>query len=646
MGRIIAEMAARVRGRPWGKNATRLAILEAARRIAAADGPSAVSLSRTADEAGFARPTVFGHFRNKEELLVSVVADDLATLGRIMRKAADAPQDETSPVEITETPAEEAKSQEAVPAAQAEETAPVEEPAAAALEETPEFTHEEISAAIGEAQPEEPVFELTALDAVADEPANGHEEEVEQPEPEMAGLLLQETYEPVAAANTEEGSAEPSAEESEPEPQPETPRASYEPPRVDQWLERRLRVFEHTLAELNQRMDKAERASERAEGLVAEGMRDIQQHLDAGEARAKENADALVRRVEALDQRMLAAVASMRADLLRATGPDAPQPLVHEDKLAFIPTPAEEPKPKFEPSDSYLDAARRAASAAAELAETDKNPPLIGGIKWPANDDARKRYTRYIISGVAVLALTLVGAGLFLRHGADEVKSMSAMPKITAAQAKTLPANAPLDRLTQLANSGDAQAELIVGLKYMQGGGSDSSAAQWLERSANGHNAVAQYILGTLYENGSGVGKNPSEAVRWYQQAANAGNRKAMYRLGISYAEGDGVTQDYAQAATWFEKSANAGLVDAQFNLAVLYERGEGVPQSLLDAYKWYAIAAAHGDKESAARVEALSAQLAPDDLQVAQKTVQEFSPTDFDREANLAPTIADVAGP
>jgi TPR repeat protein len=657
MGRLLGEVAARIRGRPWGQNATRLAILEAARRIAACDGADAVSLSRTADEAGFARPTVYGHFRNKEELVVSVVADDIVTLGRMMRKVAPVPaepdaqfgNDDVEQASRGEEAANENYSDNSN--AEAADDAS-EEPAESG---DVEFTADEINAAIDDARPEEEdILELSAADALCEEPA-GQEEDVYAPEPDSSGLLWQETYEPEAQAD--EGESGPVDEDQAPEPPApgDNPRierrSSFTQPRVDAWLERRLRVFEHTLAEVSARIEKSERVSERAEGNVAEGMRDFQQHLDAAEARAKDISESLIRRIEALEQRNNAAIANLRAELEHANGgaPKA-ETLVHEDKLTFIPALPEEPRPKAEPSDSYLDAARRAANAAAELAESDRNGPLLGGIKLPANDDARQRYTRYIITGVAVLAVTLVGAGLLLRHGSDDVKKMSPVPKMASAHAETMPsqnmlAAAPLDRLTQLANSGDAEAELIVGLKYMNGG-SDTSAAQWLERAANGHEAVAQYTLGSLYERGIGVGKNPAEAVKWYQQAADQGNRKAMYRLGIAYAQGTGVDIDYSKSAEWFEKAANAGLVDAQFNLAVLYERGEGVPQSLLDAYKWYAIAAAHGDKESAARVEALSAQMAPDDLQVAQKSVQQFAAVEFDRQANLEPTIADVTGP
>ncbi len=668
MGRLLGEVAARIRGRPWGQNATRLAILAAARRIAECDGASAVSLSRTADEAGFARPTVYGHFRNKEELVASVVADDIVTLGRLMRQSAETPaeaqtqsEDETEiaeqriQTEADETaPQSEAGDSHAAEAGAAEEGEPANEEPAGEVE----FSAEEINAAIEDAQPEEEeVLELNAADALCDEPVVP-EEAVQAPEPDFAEPLWQETHELAAGSDADEDepgqpTAEDEAEDADDEDRSDgedaqrEPRPAFAPPRVDAWLERRLRVFEHTLAEISARIEKSERISERAEGLVAEGMRDIQQHLDAAEARARDHSESLVRRIEALEQRHTVAIANLRAELENGTA--KAETLVHDDKLTFIPALPEETRPKPEPSDSYLDAARRAANAAAELADTDGPGPLLGGIKLPANDDMRARYTRYIIMGVAALALVLIGAGLLLRSGADEMRAMSPVPRMASAHAETTPtddmrAAAPLDHLTQLANSGDAGAELIVGLKYM-GNGSDTKAAKWLERAANAHQPVAQYTLGTLYERGIGVGKNVEEALHWYEQAAGQGNRKAMYRLGIAYAKGDGADIDYTKSAEWFEKAANAGLVDAQFNLAVLYERGEGVPQSLANAYKWYAIAASHGDKELAARVEALSAQLTPDSLQVAEKFVQAFVPTEFDRQANLEPAIADITG-
>ena len=203
-----------------------------------------------------------------------------------------------------------------------------------------------------------------------------------------------------------------------------------------------------------------------------------------------------------------------------------------------------------------------------------------------------------------------------------------------------------LDRLTTLANAGNPRAELIVGLKYLDGDGvpaNDKEAAKWLDRAAQAGQAVAQYRLGTMYEHGRGVTADPAKAMHWYQAAANLGNRKAMHNLAVAYAEGSGVKKDFTEASRWFSKAAALGLADSQFNLAVLYERGYGVSQSLLDAYKWYAIAAAQGDGEAKARIDAISTQLSTEARAAGQHAADIFKPGALDAKANVAPTIADL---
>jgi len=215
-------------------------------------------------------------------------------------------------------------------------------------------------------------------------------------------------------------------------------------------------------------------------------------------------------------------------------------------------------------------------------------------------------------------------------------------PTRTAAQTQA-PARplSTLDRLTNLATAGSAKAELLIGLKYLDGDGApvnEAEAAKWLERAANQGEAIAAYRLGTLYERGHGVPADAAKAAQWYATAAKLGNRKAMHNLAVAYAEGSGMQKDLMQAAQWFSKAAALGLADSQFNLAVLYERGMGVQQSLIDAYKWYAIAAAQGDTESKARLDAISTQLSPDERSAAQKAAAEFHPLPLDRNANVPP--------
>jgi AcrR family transcriptional regulator len=61
--------------------------LDAARRVAALDGARDLSLRGVAAEAGFAPAALYGYFRNKDELLLALAAEDLSSLARVMRQA-------------------------------------------------------------------------------------------------------------------------------------------------------------------------------------------------------------------------------------------------------------------------------------------------------------------------------------------------------------------------------------------------------------------------------------------------------------------------------------------------------------------------------------------------------------------------------
>jgi AcrR family transcriptional regulator len=72
----------------------RAAILEAARRVAAREGAPGLTLRSVAAEAGYAPAALYGYFRNRNDLILALAAEDLAQLGRRMRefaKTEDAP---------------------------------------------------------------------------------------------------------------------------------------------------------------------------------------------------------------------------------------------------------------------------------------------------------------------------------------------------------------------------------------------------------------------------------------------------------------------------------------------------------------------------------------------------------------------------
>ncbi len=175
------------------------------------------------------------------------------------------------------------------------------------------------------------------------------------------------------------------------------------------------------------------------------------------------------------------------------------------------------------------------------------------------------------------------------------------------------------------AAQGDASAQFEVASRLAEGKGTDQDmveAAQWYRRAAAKGFPMAQFRLGTLYERGLGVKPDPQRAQVWYERAATQGNVKAMHNLAVLIASRT-PKADYKAAARWFETAAAYGLADSQFNLAVLYENGMGVAKDAQQAYKWLILAAKSGDKDAAARRDALKAKLSPEQAANAEADVE-----------------------
>ena len=96
-------------------------------------------------------------------------------------------------------------------------------------------------------------------------------------------------------------------------------------------------------------------------------------------------------------------------------------------------------------------------------------------------------------------------------------------------------------------------------------------------RLADQGDALAQFSLGFMYDNGWGVPQDYAAAVKWYRKAAEQEDAKAQYNLGQMYRLGYGVQRDYDEAVRWFRKAAEHGDAEAQYNLGFMYEAGRGV---------------------------------------------------------------------
>jgi AcrR family transcriptional regulator len=79
----------RTERRKRARNVARAEILQAARRAAKQGGARNLSLRGVAAEAGFAPAALYGYFRNKDELMLALAADDLSRIAHAMREAAE-----------------------------------------------------------------------------------------------------------------------------------------------------------------------------------------------------------------------------------------------------------------------------------------------------------------------------------------------------------------------------------------------------------------------------------------------------------------------------------------------------------------------------------------------------------------------------
>src|SRR5437867_3927243 len=69
--------------------------------------------------------------------------------------------------------------------------------------------------------------------------------------------------------------------------------------------------------------------------------------------------------------------------------------------------------------------------------------------------------------------------------------------------------------------------------------------------SAEKGDAEAQYELGLLYANGTGVRRSLSKSANWTCKAAEQGHARAQYQLGWDYTTGEGIKTNLTEAAHW-----------------------------------------------------------------------------------------------
>jgi hypothetical protein len=150
----------------------------------------------------------------------------------------------------------------------------------------------------------------------------------------------------------------------------------------------------------------------------------------------------------------------------------------------------------------------------------------------------------------------------------------------------------------KLANRGDTEAQMCLGILYQFGEGilqNSTEAAKWVDLSAEKGDAEAEFNLGTIYYQGKCVNANYDQGVEWLKSSAKKGHSEAQYYLGSAYY----VNKNYAESFKFLKSAAENGHLDAQRYIGVMYFTGKGVKQNIISSYMWLSISSSTGNTES-----------------------------------------------
>jgi TPR repeat protein len=151
----------------------------------------------------------------------------------------------------------------------------------------------------------------------------------------------------------------------------------------------------------------------------------------------------------------------------------------------------------------------------------------------------------------------------------------------------------------KLAKSGNANAQYNLGMMYYNGTGVKKNkimAFVWLEQASNNGSKLAQNKLGYMYEKGEVKGtKDEAKAINEYLKSALQNYNFAQLNLAMKYSETP-TKENLDLAFFWYQKAANNGNTAAMNNLANMYYHGQSVRKDYKKAFDLYFKAATLGD--------------------------------------------------
>lgn len=110
------------------------------------------------------------------------------------------------------------------------------------------------------------------------------------------------------------------------------------------------------------------------------------------------------------------------------------------------------------------------------------------------------------------------------------------------------------------------------------------------------------------------------KAFNLFKPLAEQGDALAQFQVGMMIEQGQGAEVDYNSAYQWYLKAAEQGMADAYFALGQLYARGLAVVQDPVQAYAWFDLAVRDGHAVAGDWLHMQANKMANDQIVAAQR--------------------------
>lgn len=168
----------------------------------------------------------------------------------------------------------------------------------------------------------------------------------------------------------------------------------------------------------------------------------------------------------------------------------------------------------------------------------------------------------------------------------------------------------PYPEMEEAARNGNAMAQFNMGVLFDEGeevAENDEVAVSWYKMAAEQDFAPAIMSLGEMYQKGYGVEKDFDKAMSLYQEAAVMGNVEAQLTLGIIYQSERTGPYNEELSARMFRAAADQGNVLGMTRIGAKYADGRGVERDYIQGYMWSYLAAKYGSKEAEINMEKIA---------------------------------------